>query len=87
MIACLFWDLVWGIPGLFLAMPIMAGIRAVCLHTPGLRPWAFLMSTERSLRAWEEEERRAALAAKIVDPEATVVMGDGEVSKTTGEKV
>ena len=87
MIACLFWDLVWGIPGLFLAMPIMAGIRAVCLHTPGLRPWAFLMSTERSLRAWEEEERRAGLAAKITDPEATVVMGDGEVSKTTGEKV
>ena len=32
MIACLFWDQVWGIPGLFLAMPIMAGIRAVCLH-------------------------------------------------------
>jgi len=87
MIACLFWDLVWGIPGLFLAMPIMAGIRAVCLHTPGLRPWAFLMSTERSLRAWEEEERRAALAAKIVDPEATVVMGDGEVGKSTSEKV
>jgi AI-2 transport protein TqsA len=87
MIACLFWDLVWGIPGLFLAMPIMAGIRAVCLHTPGLRPWAFLMSTERSLRAWEEEERRAALAAKIQDPEATVVMGDGEVGKSTSEKV
>jgi AI-2 transport protein TqsA len=87
MVACLFWDLVWGIPGLFLAMPIMAGIRAVCLHTPGLRPWAYLMSTERSLRAWEEEERRAALAAKIADPEATVVMGDGEVGKSTSEKV
>ncbi|HKA06147.1 MAG TPA: AI-2E family transporter [Gemmataceae bacterium] len=87
MVACLFWDLVWGIPGLFLAMPIMAGIRAVCLHTPGLRPWAYLMSTERSLRAWEEEERRAALAAKITDPEATVVMGDGEVAKPKGEKV
>src|SRR5262245_6861504 len=87
MVACLFWDLVWGIPGLFLAMPIMAGIRAVCLHTPGLRPWAFLMSTERSLRAYEEEERRAALAAKIVDPEATVVMGNGEVSDPKGEKV
>jgi len=87
MIACLFWDLVWGIPGLFLAMPIMAGIRAVCLHTPGLRPWAFLMSTERSLRAYEEEERRAALAAKITDPEATIVMGNGEVSDPKGEKV
>jgi AI-2 transport protein TqsA len=87
MIACLFWDLVWGIPGLFLAMPIMAGIRAVCLHTPGLRPWAYLMSTERSLKAWEEEERRAALAAKITETDATVVMEDGEVPKTKSEKV
>jgi AI-2 transport protein TqsA len=86
MIACLFWDLVWGIPGLFLAMPIMAGIRAVCLHTPGLRPWAYLMSTERSLRAWEEEERRAALAAKITETDATVVMDDGELPKKS-EKV
>ena len=29
-LACLFWDLVWGTPGLFLAMPIMAGVKAVC---------------------------------------------------------
>jgi AI-2 transport protein TqsA len=74
MVACLFWDLVWGIPGLFLAMPLLAGLRAVCLHTPGLRPWAFLMSTERSLKAWEQEERLAALPEKMADGEATVVM-------------
>ena len=41
MIACLFWDLVWGIPGLFLAMPIMAGHsgRSACIRrvsVPGL---------------------------------------------------
>ena len=80
MIACLFWDQVWGIPGLFVAMPIMAGIRAVCLHTPGLRPWAYLMSTERSLREWEREERvAAALAAqKLAETDITVVMEDGQ---------
>src|SRR5262245_36026384 len=78
MIACLFWDLVWGTPGLFLAMPIMAGIRAVCLYTPGLRPWAYLMSTERSLREWEKEERLAAAAQeKESELDATVVL-DGE---------
>jgi AI-2 transport protein TqsA len=81
MISCLFWDLVWGIPGLFLAMPIMAGIRAVCLYTPGWRPWAHLMSTEKSLRDWEQEERIAALSAKIADVDATVVMDDGAPSK------
>jgi AI-2 transport protein TqsA len=78
MIACLFWDLVWGFPGLFLAMPIMAGIRAVCLHTPGLRAWAYLMSTERSIKAWQQEERVAALASRLADHDgdSTAVMED-----------
>jgi AI-2 transport protein TqsA len=79
MIACLFWDQVWGIPGLFLAMPIMAGIRAVCLHTPGLRPWAYLMSTERSMGEWEREDRAAAtMAARVPEADITVLMEDGK---------
>jgi predicted PurR-regulated permease PerM len=45
MLACLFWELVWGVPGLFLAMPLMAAIKAVCYHVPDLRPWANLMSS------------------------------------------
>lgn len=45
MLACLFWELVWGTPGLFLAMPLMAAIKAVCYHVPGWRPWANLMGT------------------------------------------
>ena len=46
MLACLFWDLVWGLPGLFLAVPLMAALRAVCEIVPGWRPWANLMSTK-----------------------------------------
>ncbi|MBI2804622.1 MAG: AI-2E family transporter [Planctomycetes bacterium] len=45
MLACLFWPLVWGPTGLFLAMPIMAGIKAVLHHVPGWRVWADLMSS------------------------------------------
>jgi predicted PurR-regulated permease PerM len=45
MLACLFWELVWGTLGLFLAMPIMGGIKAICYHVPGWRPWANLMGT------------------------------------------
>ncbi|HEX3151303.1 MAG TPA: AI-2E family transporter [Gemmataceae bacterium] len=80
MIACLFWDLVWGFPGLFLAMPIMAGIRAVCLHTPGFRAWAYLMSTERSLKEWQEEDHASTPSIKLPEPDldATVVLEDGE---------
>jgi AI-2 transport protein TqsA len=46
LLACLFWDLVWGTPGLFLAMPLMAALKAVCMHVPGWRPWANLMGTD-----------------------------------------
>jgi AI-2 transport protein TqsA len=45
LLACLFWELVWGTVGLFLAMPLMAAIKTICYHVPGWRPWANLMGT------------------------------------------
>jgi predicted PurR-regulated permease PerM len=48
MLACLFWELVWGLPGLFMAMPLMAAIKAICYHMEELRPWANLMSTSEA---------------------------------------
>jgi predicted PurR-regulated permease PerM len=47
LLACLFWDLVWGLPGLFLAMPLMAGIKAVFVNVPALRPWGNLMGNSK----------------------------------------
>jgi predicted PurR-regulated permease PerM len=45
MLACLFWELVWGTSGLFLAMPLMAAIKTICAHVPDWEPWANLMGT------------------------------------------
>jgi predicted PurR-regulated permease PerM len=45
MLACLFWELVWGLTGLFLAMPIMAALKAILQQIPEGQPWADLMST------------------------------------------
>jgi predicted PurR-regulated permease PerM len=45
LLACLFWYLVWGTMGLFLAMPLMAAVKAICTHVPGWEAWANLMST------------------------------------------
>lgn len=45
MLACLFWELVWGTTGLFLAMPIMAAVKAILYHVPEWRVWADLMSS------------------------------------------
>ncbi len=48
MLACLFWELVWGVPGLFLAMPLMAAVRTICMHVPDWHPWANLMGTREN---------------------------------------
>jgi predicted PurR-regulated permease PerM len=46
LLGCLFWGLVWGYIGLFLAMPLMGGIKAICQSVPGWEPWANLMGME-----------------------------------------
>jgi predicted PurR-regulated permease PerM len=65
MLSCLFWELVWGIPGLFLAMPLMAGIKAICWHVPGWRVWANLMGTRRDEPV--PEEKRESVVPALVD--------------------
>jgi len=46
LLACLYWNLVWGTAGLFLAMPLMAAIKSVCMHVEGWSAWGHLMSSE-----------------------------------------
>jgi predicted PurR-regulated permease PerM len=65
MLSCLFWELVWGLPGLFLAMPLMAAVKAICVHVPGWRPWANLMGTREEDAAFEEELEAADPAVLI----------------------
>ena len=45
-ISLAFWGLVWGVVGMFLAVPIMVGVMIVCSHIPPLRPVAVLLSRE-----------------------------------------
>jgi predicted PurR-regulated permease PerM len=77
MLACLYWDLVWGTAGLFLAMPLMAAIRAVCLHVEEWRPWGLLMGSD------EDEPVVPPKSSDLIhlspvgedeDPEKTTVM-------------
>lgn len=75
-LSCLFWDLVWGTPGLFLAMPLMAGIKAVCMYVPGWRPIANLMGTDETPEPTEATPK--IMTTSIADPEKTVVMNDGQ---------
>lgn len=41
-----FWAAVWGVPGMFLSVPIMVAMMIVCSQVPSLRPVAILLSRE-----------------------------------------
>jgi len=82
LLACLFWDLVWGMAGLFLAMPIMAAVKAVCMQVDGWQGWGDLMSSgpPKPLKI----DHGAAEAARIDAIAQQGVNGDGTVAKEGG---
>lgn len=83
-LSCLFWDLVWGTPGLFLAMPLMAGIKAVCMYVPGWRPIANLMGTDETPAPTDSPPKLATVAPPLAD-DKTVVMNDGPLAAAKSE--
>jgi predicted PurR-regulated permease PerM len=79
MLACLFWDLVWGTAGLFLAMPLMAAVKAVCAHVPDWQPFANLMGTR-------EEPPVPALGADPYLDETQILPALGDLPALKGRE-
>ncbi len=52
-----FWVEVWGIPGAFLAVPLLATLKIVCDHVPSLSPVGEFLGQR------DEQERRLAVRA------------------------
>ncbi|MGX5736091.1 AI-2E family transporter [Bosea thiooxidans] len=55
------WSAIWGVPGMFLAVPLMAMIMIVCGHIDALRPVAILLSRDGDLPFEEEKLRDSAV--------------------------
>jgi predicted PurR-regulated permease PerM len=85
MLSCLYWELVWGPSGLFLAMPLMAATKTVCTHVPGWRPWANLMDT----RDDPGEPPGEGMLHDLLDANlaATQVLPPGETETARTERV
>ncbi len=82
MLACTFWWLVWGEVGLFLALPLMAGIKSICQHVPGWQAWANLMAREAA-----EEPPRERRTPKEKDQDGQLGAGVAPEGKETPEGV
>lgn len=50
-----FWGMLWGIPGMFMSVPIMVAAVIVCSHIEGLRGIAVILSADGSLLASEQK--------------------------------
>jgi len=59
-ISLAFWGAVWGVPGMFLSVPIMVAAMIVCSYIPSLRPIAVLLSREGLPESEEALTQRAA---------------------------
>jgi predicted PurR-regulated permease PerM len=82
MLACLYWDLVWGTAGLFLAMPLMGAIRAVCLHVEEWRPWGLLMGSDEDEPLATPTRSSDLIHLSPVggeDPEKTTLLGPPDI--------
>jgi predicted PurR-regulated permease PerM len=42
-IVVLIGNAIWGIPGMFLSMPLLAIVKLICDHIEPLKPWGFLL--------------------------------------------
>lgn len=60
-ISLAFWGAVWGVPGMFLAVPIMVALMILCAQTEWLRPVAVLLSREGLPDDGVDEDAAAAL--------------------------
>jgi AI-2 transport protein TqsA len=83
MLACLYWEHVWGAMGLFLAMPLIAAVKAVCYHVPEWRPWANLMSSHEDDRPPVSEPAHALAPQRNGETHVE----DGAARAPAGERV
>jgi predicted PurR-regulated permease PerM len=60
-------ELLWGIPGMILAIPLMGIARIICDHVPALQPYAYLMGQEKKKGPdWREQLGKAAEKVKAL---------------------
>ena len=71
-----FWGAVWGVPGMFLAVPIMVALMIVCAHIPWLHPVAVLLSREGLPEDGMTEEELGKNGSRAMAPPAADAASD-----------
>ena len=67
LISLTLWSYIWGIAGMFLAVPIIAFIQLLCSVSEHTRPIAVFLSSGKTLLVKEVKQKKTASATKNVD--------------------
>lgn len=86
------WGFIWGLPGMFLAVPIMSIIQIVCAIVPSLKPVAVLLSSGKTyVREYRSQEKSRRLRRRGADGESDkpsggdIILPEGGNRKEDGE--
>jgi len=52
-------EMVWGVAGMILAIPLLGIVKIICDHVPDLQPYGFLIGTEK------QKERKTGIIDKV----------------------
>ncbi len=75
-VSLIFWGYIWGIVGMFLAVPIMAILQIVCDTVPALKPIDIIISGRRKLDMLDQEEALAEIEeAEVAGLQSTATGG------------
>ncbi|HEX9981472.1 MAG TPA: AI-2E family transporter [Flavobacterium sp.] len=63
-VAIVLGELVWGVAGMILFIPMFAIVKIICDHIPALSPYSFLLGNEVGQPQWVEKIRKAFTTKK-----------------------
>jgi predicted PurR-regulated permease PerM len=65
-------ELLWGIPGMILAIPLMGIFKIICDHVPVLKPYAYLIGEDKKKDpGWKKKISRAGQKVKVLFQKGT----------------
>lgn len=82
-----FWGAVWGIPGMFLSVPIMVAVMIVCSHINDLRPIAVLLSREGLPEAESVSLQKAVSRQEIAKLKAHPAEAEAETAAEAQDQI
>ena len=58
LVSLVVWGWIWGVPGMFLSVPITVGLKSIMAHNENLKPFALMMGSGRMTRSFRRQWRR-----------------------------